>query len=201
MSPISRLQQLASSTPLIRGADAKAAGVSRTALSRLTRAGVLERLNRGLYRITGETGAEYGHPDLVEAAVRVPKGVIVLLSALNFHGIGTHSAWEVWIQLPANYPAPRVAHPPLRIIRSRTSEAFSEGVETHRIAGHAVRITDLDRTIVDCFKHRNTVTLEVCIEALRERLRNRRHDLQALQRYARIFRVSRVMQPYLEALA
>jgi predicted transcriptional regulator of viral defense system len=74
-------------------------------------------------------------------------------------------------------------------------------VETHLIAGHPVRITDPDRTIVDCFKHRNTVTLEVCLEALKERLHQHRQSIETLQQYAREFGVSRVMQPYLEALA
>ena len=166
---------------------------------RLTESGVVERVGRGLYRLA--EGKGYDHPDLVEAAVRVPKGVVVLLSALVFHGIGTQAARQVWMQLPANYPTPKIGHPPLRIVRSRKPEAFTLGVETHRIAGHAVRITDPDRTIVDCFRHRGTVTLEVCLEALRERLRNRRQSLPALEDYARKLGAWRVMKPYLEALA
>ncbi len=166
---------------------------------RLTESGAVERVGRGLYRLVDGEG--YEHPDLVEAAVQVPKGVVVLLSALNFHGIGTQTAWQVWMQLPANYPTPQIGHPPLRFVRSRRPEAFTLGVETHRIAGHAVRITDPDRTIVDCFRHRGTVTLEVCLEALRERLRNRRQSLPALENYARKLGAWRVMKPYLEALA
>ncbi len=199
ISPINKLQKLATITPLIRAHDAVQAGVSATELTRLTRAGRLERLERGLYRLAN--GTDYEHPDLVEAAIRVPKGVIVLLSALNFHGLGSHPAWEVWMQLPANFPSPRLQHPPLHIIRSRMPEAFIAGVSVHTIAGHPVRITDPDRTIVDCFKHRNTVTLELCLEVLRQRLKQQRNSLQALQRYAKMMKVTRVMQPYLEALA
>lgn len=196
---LDKLKHLAKRGSLIRRADAVEAGVSSTALTRLTRQGALLRVGRGLYQIAGSAG--YNHPELVEAALQVPKGVIVLLSALNFHGIGTQPARQVWIQLPANFPTPAIRWPPLRIVRSRLSEAFTEGVETHEIAGHPVRITGIDRTIVDCFKNRNLVTMEVCLEALRERLRHRRHSLQDLNRYARLMRVSRVMQPYLEALA
>jgi predicted transcriptional regulator of viral defense system len=111
----------------------------------MVESGVVERLGRGLYRLADGEG--YDHPDLVEAALRVPKGVVVLLSALNFHGIGTQVARQVWMQLPANYPTPRIEHPPLWIVRSRKPEAFTLGVETHRIAGHAVRITDPDGKI------------------------------------------------------
>jgi predicted transcriptional regulator of viral defense system len=169
------------------------------ALTRMVRSGEVERIGRGLYRLAG--AADYDQPDLVEAAARVPKGVVVLVSALNFHGLGTQVAREVWMQLPANYPPPRAGHPPLRIVRSRKPEAFTLGVETHSIHGMPVKITDTDRTIVDCFRHRATVTLEVCLEALRERLRKRRQSLITLQDYAQKLGAWRVMKPYLEALA
>lgn len=199
ISPLHKLQKLTSKRPLIRVSDAAAAGIPRITLSRLAKSGAIRRAGRGLYS-TAKTGA-YDQPDMVEASLLVPKGVIVLLSALNFHGIGTHPAWEVWMQLPANYPTPKVTHPPLRIVRSRMPEAFSEGVETHIVAGYPVKITSLDRTIVDCFKHRNLVTLELCLEALRERMKMPRRSLQDVHRYAAMMGVSRIMQPYLEALS
>ena len=199
ISPLHKLQKLTSKRPLIRVSDAAAAGIPRITLSRLAKSGMIRRAGRGLYS-TAKTGA-YDHPDMVEASLLVPKGVIVLLSALNFHGIGTHPAWEVWMQLPANYPTPKVTHPPLRIVRSRMPEAFTEGVETHIVAGYPVKITSLDRTIVDCFKHRNLVTLELCLEALRERMKMPRRSLQDVHRYAAMMGVSRIMQPYLEALS
>jgi predicted transcriptional regulator of viral defense system len=197
--PIDKLKKLSKRTPLIRASDAIKAGVPSATLFRLKEAGAIQRIGRGLYQLANSDG--YSHSDLVEASILVPKGVIVLLSALNFHGIGTHPAWEVWVQIPANFPTPRISHPPLRIIRSRIQKAFTEGVETHTVAGHPVRVTDVDRTIVDCFKHRNTVTLEVCLEALRERLKNRKHSLKNIHHYANLMGVSRVMRPYLEALA
>ena len=199
ISPLQKLQKLAAKRPLIRVSDAAAAGIPRITLSRLAKSGAIRRAGRGLYS-TAKTGA-YDQPDIVEASLLVPKGVIVLLSALNFHGIGTHPAWEVWMQLPANYPTPKVTHPPLRIVRSRMPEAFTEGVETHIVAGYPVKITSLDRTIVDCFKHRNLVTLELCLEALRERMKMPRRSLQDVHRYAAMMGVSRIMQPYLEALS
>ena len=196
---IALLGRLAAKTPLFRRADATAAGISGAALSRLFRTGKVDRVARGLYQLSGGVGHE--NPGLLEASLLVPKGVIALISALSFHGIGTHSPRAIWMQLPSNYPHPKIPWPPLRIVRSRLLAAFTLGVDTHIISGHRVRITDPDRTIVDCFKHRNLVTLELCIEALRERLRNRQHSLQAMNRYAKKMGVAKVMQPYIEALA
>jgi hypothetical protein len=123
-SPVQKMKALSLRTPVVRASDAVRAGIPRTSLVRLTESGVVERAGRGLYRLVDGEG--YEHPDLVEAVVQVPKGVVVLLSALNFHGIGTQTAWQVWMQLPANYPTPQIGQPPLRFVRNRKPEACSQ---------------------------------------------------------------------------
>jgi predicted transcriptional regulator of viral defense system len=200
-SSTTSLAYLAKRSPLLQRKDMLAAGLSSAAITSLTGHGTLIRVGRGLYQLAD---TEAPNAELVDVSVRQPKGVIVLISALAFHGIGSHRASEIWLQLPINAPTPSSKWPPLRIIRSRLAEAFTEGVETHEIGGHPVRITSLDRTIVDCFKHRSAVGLEVAVEAIRERMANRKGEqrsLQNLHRYSHLMRVARVMQPYLEALA
>lgn len=195
------LDRLAKCSPLLQRKDVLAAGLSSADITSLTRQGTLNRVGRGLYQLAD---TEAPNAELVEVSIHQPKGVIVLISALAFHGVGSHRASEIWLQLPINAPTPKSKWPPLRIIRSRLAEAFTEGVDTHEIGGHPVRVTSLDRTIVDCFKHRSAVGLEVAVEALRERMANRKGEqrsLQNLHRYSHLMRVARVMQPYLEALA
>jgi len=137
-------------------------------------------------------------PGLMEAALQVPRGVVCLLSALAFHHIGTQQPREIWMMIPHNYPTPKVKWPTLRIIRSRLPESFTLGVETHLLDGVPVRVTAPDRTVVDCFKHRNHVTLEACVEALRERMRNRRHSLGRMHNYRQVLKMDEVMRPYME---
>jgi len=198
--PLTRLKNLSKRSPLIQRQDALAAGLNSSALTSLTRKGVLIRVGHGLYQLADQDAP---NPELVEVSMRQPKGIIVLLSALAFHGVGSHRASEVWLQLPNNAPTPAFKWPPVRIVRSRLAEAFTEGIEVHQIGGHAVRITSVDRTIVDCFKHRRLVGLDVAVEALRERMGNRqgqRRSLQNLHHYSRLMKVARVMQPYMEAM-
>ena len=197
---LSQLRNLSRHSPLIQRRDILAAGMHSNTLTDLTRQGLLLRVGRGLYQLADE---EAPSPELVEVSRRQPKGIIVLVSALAFHGIGSHRASEVWLQLPMNAPTPTFKWPPVRVVRSRLEAAFTEGVDTHQIGGHSVRITSVDRTIVDCFKHRSLVGLDVAIEALRERMANRlgqRRSLKDLHHYSRIMKVARVMQPYMEAL-
>jgi predicted transcriptional regulator of viral defense system len=174
-----------------------AAGVHRQVLSRLVAEGQLERTARGLYRRPDQLPSE--HHGLVVASVAVPHGVVCLLSALQFHEIGTQLPSQVWLAVDRRARRPALKYPPLRVVRF-SGTALTEGVESHEIEGRTVRVYDVAKTVADCFKYRNKIGLDVALEALREAWRERRVTMDALDRYARICRVQRVMRPYLEAL-
>jgi predicted transcriptional regulator of viral defense system len=189
---------MARAKPLIRARDVREAGLATIALSRMVERGLLERVARGVYRHPEAKWDE--HISLSTVASMIPKGVIVLLSALNFHGIGTHHAHAVWVQLPINSAIPKVEYPPLEVVRTRLKDAFTEGVEEHLLNGIAVRITNPARTVADCFKHRNKLGLDLCLEALREIVPRRCKAAEVLT-YAKMNQVERLMLPYLEMLA
>lgn len=174
-----------------------AAGIHRQALTRLVAMGQIDRVARGMYRLPGRGITE--HHGLVLACAAVPQGVITLISALQFHRIGTQLASRVWMALDRRARHPALKYPPLRVVRY-TGEALSAGIETHRIEGQAVRVYNPAKTVADCFKYRNKIGLDVAMEALREGWRMRSFKLDELERYARICRVQRVMRPYIEAM-
>lgn len=172
-------------------------GIHRQVLTRLVAEGLIERVARGLYQLPERPVTE--NHGLALAAAAVPQGVICLLSALQYHGIGTQLPSEVWLALDRRAWRPRLAYPPLRIVRY-TGQALSAGIETHRIEGRSLRVYGLAKTVADCFKYRNKIGLDVALEALREGWQARRFTLDELDRYAAICRVQRVMRPYLESL-
>lgn len=172
-------------------------GIHRQILSRLVGSGELERVARGLYRVPDGPVTE--HDGFVVASAAVPHGVICLVSALAFHGIGTQLPNEVWIAIERRARRPILSYPPLRIVRF-TGDALTQGVERHLIEGREIKVYDVAKTIADCFKYRNKIGLDVALEALREAWRRRQFTMDALDRYAAICRVQRVMRPYLEAL-
>jgi predicted transcriptional regulator of viral defense system len=116
------------------------------------------------------------------------------------HGVGTQLPTEIWIARARGTWQPRVAYPPIRIVRF-SGEALAAGVEEHRLEGRTVRIYGLAKTIADCFKFRNRIGLDVALEALTEAWRGRRVRIDQIDHYARICRVHNVMRPYLEVLA
>lgn len=193
------MQTNRSTTKLPRGTfRARDAGISRVELARLAQAGDLERVGRGLYARRNARVTE--HHTLVEAALRVPHGLVCLLSALRFHKLTTQNPHEVWLAIDVSARKPKTDWPPLHIVRF-SRMALSFGVEAHVIENVAVRITSREKTVADCFKYRNKVGLDVAIEALRDYLRARRRSVDALTEAAEVCRVKNVMRPYLEALA
>lgn len=130
----------------------------------------------------------------------VPRAIGCLLTALQFHGIGTQSPHEVWIALDRRAARPRLEYPPLRVMRF-SGEALTEGVEQHVVDGVSVRVYCAAKTVADCFKYRNKIGLDVALEALRECRRLRKCSNDDIWRYAKICRVARVMMPYMEAMA
>lgn len=194
---LDRTLKLARRRQGVRASELAGHGIHRQALSRLVAVGKLERVGRGLYRIPASPLTE--HHGLALAIAAVPRGVICLLSALRFHGIGTQLPSQVWIAIDRRARQPALSYPPLRIVRF-TGAALTEGVREHRLEGQTVRVYGVAKTVADCFKYRNKIGLDIALEALRESWRARRFALDELDYYAGVCRVRRVMKPYLEAL-
>lgn len=190
--------QLAESQGMIRVRDAEDRGIHREVLRRLTDQGRLVRVARGTYAPASSDPST--HHDLAVAATRVPQGIVCMLSALTYHEIGTQLPHEVWMTIDRRARKPRVDQPPMRFVLA-SGAALELGIEIVEIDGVSVRIYDPAKCVVDCFRYRRHVGLEVAVEALRETLRLRRARASEIDEYARKCRVGSVVRPYLEAVA
>ena len=191
-----QILKLARQRPMLAASDVRALGWSGQLLLKLHYAGKLERVSRGLYRFPGANISE--HQTLIEICQRVPKAVICLLSALQYHEIGTQQPCEVWVALPEATQTPAKAYPPIRIARMR-GDAYASGIETVIENGGSIRVYGVAKTVADCFKFRHKIGLDVALQALKESWRSGKLNIDELSHFARINRVQRVLQPYLEA--
>ena len=189
---------LAKSASLLRARDVAALSLPTMILSRLVKDGRLKRIGRGVYARTDRPLSE--HISLAEIALRVPSGVICLLSALRIHGLRTQAPLQVWLAIPQNSPTPRLERPLLRPVRM-SGHALTEGVQSMCIDGVDVPVFNAAKTIADCFKYRNKIGMDVALEALRDGWEQRKVSMDELSHYADIDRVSNVMRPYLESVA
>lgn len=192
-----RVLDLVRQKGLLRASDLDAIDAPRVVLTRLTSAGLLDKVGRGLYRLPGQPGSE--HEGLAAVAAKVPQAVFCLLTALQFHELTTQLPRQIWIAMPRGSHVPRIDYPPIRMVQM-TGDIYAAGVEEHLRDGVKLRVYGAAKTVADCFKHRNRIGLDVALEALKDARARRKASADDLWHYAKICRVANVMLPYLEAI-
>lgn len=182
---------------MLRTRDALKAGIHPRTLYELRDSGRIEQLSRGLFRLS--EAPSLGNPDLVTVALKIPDGVLCLISALAWHELTTQIPHEIYVAIPRGAEPPRLSYPPVRHFWF-SGKAYSEGIETQKVDGVPLRVYCREKTIADCFKHRHRIGLDTVLEALKTYGQQGRINVESLLSYSEICRVKRVIQPYLEAV-
>ena len=192
-----RILTLAAKRQIIRSKDAFALGVPRNYLSRFVQKGLLKKVGHGLYTSTSSPSTE--HLSLIEAAYKVPNGIICLLSALQFHKFTTQAPHQVWMAIDVKAWAPRITSPATRFVRM-SGPALHFGAKEHPVRGGTLKVYTPAKTVADCFKFRNKIGMDIALEALRECRRLKKASMDELWAAAKVCRVANIIRPYLESL-
>jgi predicted transcriptional regulator of viral defense system len=188
---------LARQQGILRPRDLQDAGIPRVVLTRLAASGLLVKQGRGLYQLQDAPFSEY--ESLCQVARRVPQAAFCLITALQIHELTTQMPREIWIAMPRGSHTPRLDYPPIRMIQF-TGDAYSEGIEIIQCDQINLRVYNIAKTLVDCFKHRNKIGLDVALEALKEARAQNKLAMDDIWHHAKIARVANIMRPYLESL-
>jgi predicted transcriptional regulator of viral defense system len=198
MVPNPDVLALVQKSGFVRARELKQAGLRSTELGKLVSQGELIRLERGVYTSAGRPVSE--HDSIAVVAIKYPRAVFCLLTALRIHDLTTQSPHEVWVAIDIKARAPALDYPPIRIMRF-SGAALHEGNEQRSMDGIVqLSVTSIEKTITDCFKFRNKIGVDIAIEALRQAWEEKRINMDKLWRCAQICRVHNVMRPYLEIL-
>ena len=192
-----QLKNLLDGRSIMRAKELREAGISAQTIARAVETGEIERIARGVYQKRGSEIEE--NQILAEAAIRVPKGVIALVSALAFHGLTDQMPRRIWIAIGASDWAPVQSYPPMRTVRF-TEGYLRQGIETHMIAGLEVPIYSVPKTLADLFRNSKLVDRSVAVEGLRAAIEQRKATPSAIAQGAKSGGAWKVMRPYLEAL-
>jgi predicted transcriptional regulator of viral defense system len=182
---------------MVRPRDLEALGIPRTVLKRLVERGQLVRRSRGVYIAADHEPTR--HTDVAEVCARAPNATVCLISALDFHELTTQIPHAVWIMIDRSGRRPKIERPPIHIVYA-SGQARTAGVETHKVEGVKVAVTNPAKTVADCFKYRDHVGQDVAIEALRDCLRQRKATPSDVYEMAKTDRVTKIMRPHIEAL-
>jgi len=194
---IRRLRELFKERTFVTAKNVRERNIPTKFLTPLLRAGEIQRISRGLYSRTDASFPE--ETDYTIAAELVPHGVICLVSALRYHNLTDENPHEVSMTVQQGIWHPRVSYPPIKYI-SASPKIFKFGIEEHFSSGIKIKVYSVEKTIADCFKYRNRIGLDVAIAALRAAASHNLLDYNELWKAAKVCRVSKIMQPYLESI-
>jgi predicted transcriptional regulator of viral defense system len=157
----------------------------------------IKRIDRGLYCLP--EGMSFSNPDLVAISIKIPKGIVCLLSALAFHEATNEIPRYVDVAIPRGTHESRVKYPPIRFYRF-APEVWEVGIEKHENKGHKIKIYSLAKTVADCFKFRNRIGINVAREALKIGITEQHVNPKEIIEYAKICRVDKIIKPILETM-
>lgn len=192
-----KAQLLLEQRGIVRLSEFKASGITAATIGRMVKDGEVLRLARGLYQLP-DAPLDVHH-SLAEAAKKLPKGVVCLVSALAYHDLTDQLPRAVWMAIGTKDWEPKTDTPPIRTVRF-TDALLSDDVLTEQIEGVQVKVFGVAKTIADCFRHRRSVGQSVALEGLQEALRKRKTTPAEIARHAERGGVATVIRPYLEAL-
>lgn len=177
----------------------KEASIQTREIARLLEDGAIEKIKPGLYRLASHPKEAPFRATLVDVCEAMPRGVICLLSALEFYELTTFNPSEVYVAIPHADKPPKIAYPPVKAFFFR-ARFYTPGIVNVRTKQGDLRLYNVEKTICDMFRYRNKLGENLALEGLRTYLGRKGANLSTLQKYAEICQVKTVMIPYLKAM-
>ena len=184
-------------TEYVHMAEAIASGISRRQFYAWRDQGLIKPISRGIYCLA--KASNLSMPDLAIVSLRFPKSVICLLSALSYHGLTTHIPHVISVAVTTGTRLPRLDFPPVESHRYNKASFFA-GIDVYKIDNISVQIYNPEKTIVDCFKFRHKIGMDILLEALNCYKKKFSLNTNTIMEYAKLCRMEKIITPYMESL-
>lgn len=163
----------------------------------LVKRGEAIRLARGVYASPDTSYSEMSDYEML--ASQMPDAVFCLVSALRLHGLTDENPHGLSMAIKHGNHPPRHEHIHVTFIYRKS--LYPDSIEIRQSNGVLLRIYTVEQTIADCFQYRNKIGLDVAIAALKDAVNKRKINWNKLWEAARRCRVTKIMRPYMEAMA
>lgn len=126
----------------------------------------------------------------------IPGGILCMYSAWSYYGLTTQIPQQYDVAIKRGWKVTLPQYPAFSV-HSLTDKVLNTGVTNAKISGYDVKIYDLEKSVCDAVKFRNRIGLDVCTEIVRNYLRRKDRSLAKLLNYAKILRVSKIVEMYI----
>ncbi len=163
--------------------DLSAIGLPRVAITRLIKGGLIERIQRGVYRLSDMGAfppADAEAEEFLELQLRYPYARPCLVSALHLHGLTTTRPAALQLAIPQNRRSLTVSTPATQVFYFAPKQ-YDAGVTTLPIRAHQLELYSPEKTLCDLLRYAPKFGRELYLEGLKKYLRsNSTHTLIAM---------------------
>ncbi|MGB7873340.1 MAG: type IV toxin-antitoxin system AbiEi family antitoxin domain-containing protein [Anaerolineales bacterium] len=170
-------------------------GIPRTYLSIMERNGEIERVSTGVYK-----KADSVEDELFSLQARYSVSVYSHETALYLHDLTDRTPLTYSVTVPTGYHAKTLNASGCKVYYVKRKLIELGVVYLESPHGNEIRVTGLERTIVDIFRNRNNMDIQLFNDALKRYVKRKERNLDLLYTYARKFRVQQIVRQYLEVL-
>ena len=171
------------------------AGIPRTYISELVKKSVLERLERGVY-ITKDSFDD----EMFRLQAKYVSVIFSHDTALFLHDLTDRDPLQYSVTVPARYNSQNIQEIGVKVF-SIKKELYNLGLTTGKtMFGREIKCYDMERTICDILRSRNQMDIAIVTDAIKRYSKRKDKNLPQLMRYAKSFRVEKLLRTYMEVL-
>jgi len=169
--------------------------IPTTYLTLLVNEKILERVGRGVYTDINSFGDDFFKTQVVSK-----NAIYSYNTALYLHKLSNRTPIKYDFTVPYNYNGSLMKNESVNLYRVKR-EILELGISIMKSpGGQEIRVYDKERTICDIIKHKNKIDNEIVIQAIKFYVREIDSDLHKLGKYAKILKVDKALNKYLEVL-
>lgn len=179
---------------IITSSQIENCGISRVYLSKMVEKNIIERIERGIY-----VTKDYKYDEYYLFQLKYPKTIFSYNTALYLYGMTERTPMKMDVSIPKNYNPHR----------------FKDTVSFHRINdklfdlgivkkesphGMQVKTYNLERTVCDIIKDKNSIDIEIRNKAIKKVIKSKEFNASKMFEYAKKMNVYDKVQNYMEAI-
>lgn len=169
-------------------------GIPRVYLSKMIEKGIIERIDRGIY-----VTKDFEYDEYYLFQLKYPKTVYSYNTALYFYGVTERTPIKMDVSISKDYNPHRFKD--IVNVYRINDELFNLGiVEKKSPQGMKVRTYNLERTVCDIIKDKDSIDIEIRNKAIKKAIKGKEFNASKMFDYAKKMNIYEKVKNYMEAI-
>lgn len=179
---------------IITPAQLEEKGISRVYLSKMEEEGIIERIERGIY-----VTKDFKYDEYYLFQLKYPKAIFSYNTALYFYEMTERTPIKMDVTVYREYNPHRFKE--VVNVYKTSKELYELGtVEKKSPQGMKVRIYNLERTICDIIKDKDSIDIEIRNKAIKKAIKSKEFNASKMFEYAKKMNIYDRVKNYMEAI-